>query len=101
MVLLLIFRYIRRICIEEQLSNQLWVVDVVTGLSNDETSFHLRGNDQSEPLENKSDWITRNKSIAFSNINEFSFCYVQTFITVFRSSSCAELNEEKMVRNIR
>ena len=44
---------------------------LLLGLSYDETSFHLHGNDRSKPLENKSDWITKKKSIAFSNINEF------------------------------
>ena len=58
--------------------------------------FHWHGNVENEPLKNKLDGITRYNSITFS-----LFSCVQTFIAVFRSSSCAELNEEKMVRNIR
>ena len=63
--------------------------------------FHLHGHVQNEPLQNKLDGITRYNLITFSNINIKLFSCVQTFIAVFRSSSCAELNEEKMVRNIR
>ena len=63
--------------------------------------FHLHGNVQNELLKNKLDGITRYNSITFSNINKKRFSCVQTSMAVFRSSSCAELNEEKMVRNIR
>ena len=65
------------------------------------TFFHWHGNVENEPLKNKLDRITRYNSITFSNINQKLFSCVQTFIAVFRSSSCAELNEEKMVRKIR
>ena len=65
------------------------------------TLFHWHGNVENEPLKNKLDGITRYNSITFLNINKKLFSCVQTFIAVFRSSSCAELNEEKMVRNIR
>ena len=91
-VLLLISRYMRFIWIKPC---QLWVVDVATGLSYDETSFHLHGNDRSKPLENKSDWITKNKSIAFSNINEFFFVMCKLLLQFFAHPVVQNLMKKK------